>query len=594
MEDKDAPERRSPSASPSPKRRRFGQEGPEDTHAEEEEAWAEPPQDAWTEPPRQEVQSTAAPTLPSRGLTEEQLAKVEERRRAAVERKQQLLQERESQAQPACPQTSPMQVRAAAAPIATASPTSAALTSEQLAQIKQKRLAAIERRRLKQLEDQEEKDAENKHFGQHSPAAQSPAGLSEEQRKRIEQNRFAAMERRRQQAEQRAGQAEGPTSTTPGPDGPSEEQLSRIEQNRIAALERRKFLDVREGKDEGMPSPASPPTPSTPSLEDPLVSEESSSESDSLSDSDDSDSSDSSSDPSSDDDREGLEARQEPLQASQQSLQAQFQLPLLENTEDKNEEVRQITEAQRARMERNRLGAIGRRRRKQIEAMIVASKPKVPEPKPKDERNAKQALVAKLLCRWWYVLPEWPPADFDYDAALEARSLRRVDIKQFPTEAELDDKGRLKVFQIPNFAGCYRDEQGNLYDVRPAESCPCYERLMLKTVPQLHVLIVKAYEGQLAELEAQPVRGQDDLEYRAQVRKELAEARQKAGFFAHFMPKNSAFELHAPAAPLLEKSEKKPPAVPKNRESDAQKKAGRPKHSGGFETETPLMAEQGA
>merc|ERR1712194_494526 len=26
-----------------------------------------------------------------------------------------------------------------------------------------------------------------------------------------------------------------------------------------------------------------------------------------------------------------------------------------------------------------------------------------------EERNAKQTLVAQVLCRWWYVLPHWPP-----------------------------------------------------------------------------------------------------------------------------------------------------------------------------------------
>merc|ERR1712224_1066649 len=59
-----------------------------------------------------------------------------------------------------------------------------------------------------------------------------------------------------------------------------------------------------------------------------------------------------------------------------------------------------------------------------------------------EDRDGKQKLVATLLCRWWYVLPDWPPRDVAYyDKRLETRNLRRVVIEVFDREPEMDSLG---------------------------------------------------------------------------------------------------------------------------------------------------------
>ncbi|CAJ1384841.1 unnamed protein product [Effrenium voratum] len=116
---------------------------------------------------------------------------------------------------------------------------------------------------------------------------------------------------------------------------------------------------------------------------------------------------------------------------------------------------------------------------------------------PKKERNAKQKLVATLLCRWWYVLPDWPPRSFDYDAALARRGYRQVPVEVFESEPE----GELrKCFPLSGgYRGLFRDEQGLLIDVRPVEGRPSYDQLMLRSTPELHQLVVLAYTRQLED-----------------------------------------------------------------------------------------------
>jgi hypothetical protein len=39
----------------------------------------------------------------------------------------------------------------------------------------------------------------------------------------------------------------------------------------------------------------------------------------------------------------------------------------------------------------------------------------------------KLHLVDEFAKRWWYALPIWPPADFDYNAQLSANNLEAVE-----------------------------------------------------------------------------------------------------------------------------------------------------------------------
>lgn len=164
----------------------------------------------------------------------------------------------------------------------------------------------------------------------------------------------------------------------------------------------------------------------------------------------------------------------------------------------------------------------------------------VPASKPPKERSPKQDLVAKILCRWWYVLPPWPPEDFDYEATLHNRGFRRVDVANFHLEPERDIHGREKVFALKDWVGLYRTGYGELVDVRPVEGRPSYDRLMLRSTPELHRLLITALSRQLVELRAQPISCSDDEVLRQELAQELTKAKRKASFVLSLMPSGKA------------------------------------------------------
>merc|ERR1719491_2078711 len=154
-----------------------------------------------------------------------------------------------------------------------------------------------------------------------------------------------------------------------------------------------------------------------------------------------------------------------------------------------------IDPEQHARMEENRRKALERRKQRQTEAR---------EPKPApgtsaasaaadagedgsavkkrtEERTAKQKLVAQVMCRWWYVLPPWPPENFDYDAALAKRRYRRVPTVAFDKAPEVDEGGHRKAYELEQFVGLFRNSDMELLDLRPIEGRPSYDQLMLRT-----------------------------------------------------------------------------------------------------------------
>lgn len=163
----------------------------------------------------------------------------------------------------------------------------------------------------------------------------------------------------------------------------------------------------------------------------------------------------------------------------------------------------------------------------------------VPEPKPAEERDAKQKLVAQLLCRWWFAFT-WPPEDFDSDAVLLGRGFRRAPLNTFDMEPELDERGLRKAYELEQFPGCFRNNDGELLDVRPTEGRPCYQQMMLKTTPELYRLLLAAYEGQMEELVAETKKegaSTDLAGHLETLRKQTAQVRQKAMFFMSFKPK---------------------------------------------------------
>lgn len=70
--------------------------------------------------------------------------------------------------------------------------------------------------------------------------------------------------------------------------------------------------------------------------------------------------------------------------------------------------------------------------------------------------NNKVHLVDEFAKRWWYVLPEWPPVDYDYKSALKSGGYKIVE----PSELKVADKGAKRVVPIDNYQGVYRDAAG--------------------------------------------------------------------------------------------------------------------------------------
>ena len=129
----------------------------------------------------------------------------------------------------------------------------------------------------------------------------------------------------------------------------------------------------------------------------------------------------------------------------------------------------------------------------------------------------------ELAVRWWYALPVWPPADFNYAVALASHSLRAVDVDTFRSAPEFDPlTGFKKVHAVECYVGIYRDLEGNMYDLRPKESAPSLRNLQRMSLTHLHQLLQKAYSEQLEALqkvEAENI--QYDRQIEAQIKKSL-------------------------------------------------------------------------
>ncbi|SPJ10001.1 conserved Plasmodium protein, unknown function [Plasmodium sp. DRC-Itaito] len=112
-------------------------------------------------------------------------------------------------------------------------------------------------------------------------------------------------------------------------------------------------------------------------------------------------------------------------------------------------------------------------------------------------RSNKEKLVAQLLIRWWYVLPDWPPPDYDYKDELYNRKLKLVPLEEYEDKEDIDSEGFRKVYQISAFPGIFRDAMGIAYDLRDKDSCPCYNNLIKKTDQELLQLIYQAIKNQI-------------------------------------------------------------------------------------------------
>jgi len=146
---------------------------------------------------------------------------------------------------------------------------------------------------------------------------------------------------------------------------------------------------------------------------------------------------------------------------------------------------------------------------------------KEPVKKEPAKSGTKDELVYNVLKRWWYCMPEWPPANFDYSAELEKRKLRKIDFKYWRIERDVDERGYKKVYEIPSYPGVFKNAQGENVDLRPRENCPCYEVMKKKSMDELLELLAKALKNQIEALEKS---GNNDEELMKDLQRELKRA----------------------------------------------------------------------
>ena len=145
--------------------------------------------------------------------------------------------------------------------------------------------------------------------------------------------------------------------------------------------------------------------------------------------------------------------------------------------------------------------------------------------KPKREKAKtdpiKDQLINGILRRWWYALDDWPPANFNYADALKKQKLRLVSPDDWSAEANVSH-GYTKVMQCPGFIGVYILPNGTVKDLRPQDSCPCYDNLYKKPVKELKEILLTAINCQINQ-----VRELKDHELAAELMAELKEAKSK-------------------------------------------------------------------
>ncbi|EAR90514.3 hypothetical protein TTHERM_00118590 (macronuclear) [Tetrahymena thermophila SB210] len=139
-------------------------------------------------------------------------------------------------------------------------------------------------------------------------------------------------------------------------------------------------------------------------------------------------------------------------------------------------------------------------------------------------RKGKDTIVYEILKRWWYALPDWPPANYNYSSALEQNKLRVINKQKFRIEPDLDERGFLKVYEILGFQGMYKDANNKLYDLRPQEGKPSYNNLSRKNESELLSLLKTCYQNQIEQLEMSQVVDQNLLDI---LKKQLEKIKQR-------------------------------------------------------------------
>jgi len=134
----------------------------------------------------------------------------------------------------------------------------------------------------------------------------------------------------------------------------------------------------------------------------------------------------------------------------------------------------------------------------------------------KKVRTDKEQVVGDLLSRWWFSKPyideDWPPQEESfYLKEMDKQNYRLVTCQEWEWVPETDEKGRRKVYALSQFRGCYRTSSGDLVDLRPKDTCPCYNNFMKKPLADLCHMLISAYEQQLKILKIESKYNEEQL-----------------------------------------------------------------------------------
>lgn len=157
-----------------------------------------------------------------------------------------------------------------------------------------------------------------------------------------------------------------------------------------------------------------------------------------------------------------------------------------------------------------------KQKKKQVKQEVApksAGKPQV-----KKVVKSKDVLIYEVLKRWWYCVPEWPPAGYNYSQDLADKQLRKVDQRYWRIEPEIDATGCRKVYEVPSYPGVFRTSKGETIDLRPQDTCPSFANFKKKSILELCELLTKALRNQVEALQASP---DCDHEYLVQLKKEF-------------------------------------------------------------------------
>lgn len=68
-------------------------------------------------------------------------------------------------------------------------------------------------------------------------------------------------------------------------------------------------------------------------------------------------------------------------------------------------------------------------------------------------RTRRDEIISRLLCRWWYILPDWPNPHHDYTNELKEAKLKLLTIAEYEEHEDNDANGFTKVYEFSTYKG---------------------------------------------------------------------------------------------------------------------------------------------